>query len=98
MLQRKPRIPSRRFKRTALPFFPSLWRSGLNGLVWSDWTREEEVLAHVADGNRNRDIGRRLFISEDTVKAHMQQIMQKLGARDRTHPLTIAVRRGIIRL
>ncbi len=61
-------------------------------------SREVEVLAHVAGGNRNRDIGQRLFISEDTVKAHMKQIMQKLGARDRTNALTIAARRGIIRL
>jgi DNA-binding NarL/FixJ family response regulator len=61
-------------------------------------TREVEVLAHVAGGNRNRDIGQRLFISEDTVKSHMKQIMQKLGARDRTNALTIALRRGIIRM
>jgi DNA-binding NarL/FixJ family response regulator len=60
--------------------------------------REVEVLAHVAGGNRNRDIGRRLFISEDTVRCHMKQIMQKLGARDRTNALAIAARRGIIRL
>jgi DNA-binding NarL/FixJ family response regulator len=61
-------------------------------------SREVEVLAHVAGGNRNRDIGQRLFISEDTVKSHLKQIMQKLGARDRTDALTIAARRGIIRL
>lgn len=61
-------------------------------------SREVEVLAHVAGGNRNRDIGERLFISEDTVKSHLKQIMQKLGARDRTDALTIAARRGIIRL
>jgi DNA-binding NarL/FixJ family response regulator len=61
-------------------------------------TREVEVLARVASGNRNRDIGQWLFISEDTVKSHMKQIMQKLGARDRTDALTIAARRGIIRL
>jgi DNA-binding NarL/FixJ family response regulator len=61
-------------------------------------SREVEVLAHVAGGHRNRDIGQRLFISEDTVKSHFKQIMQKLGARDRTDALTIAARRGIIRL
>jgi DNA-binding NarL/FixJ family response regulator len=61
-------------------------------------SREVEVLAHVAGGNRNRDIGQRLFISEDTVKSHMKQIMQKLGARGRTDALTIAARRGFIRL
>jgi DNA-binding NarL/FixJ family response regulator len=58
--------------------------------------RELEVLGHVAGGNRNRDIGKRLFISEETVKRHMSQIMQKLGAGDRTEAITIAVRRGMI--
>jgi len=52
-------------------------------------SREVEILAHVAGGNRNRDIWQRLFISEDTVKSHLKQIMQKLGARDRTNALTI---------
>ena len=61
-------------------------------------TREVEVLTHVAKGNRNREIGKRLFISEDTVKRHMSQIMRKLGVGDRTEALTIAARRGIIRL
>jgi DNA-binding NarL/FixJ family response regulator len=60
--------------------------------------REIQVLGHVAGGNRNRDIGQRLFISEDTVKRHMKHIMQKLGANDRTQAITIAARRGIIRL
>jgi DNA-binding NarL/FixJ family response regulator len=61
-------------------------------------TREVEVLTQVARGNRNREIGKRLFISEDTVKRHMSQIMRKLGVGDRTEALTIAARRGIIQL
>jgi len=60
--------------------------------------REREVLQHVAGGNRNRDIGERLFISEETVKVHIKHIMEKLGASDRTEAVTIAVRRGIIQL
>lgn len=60
--------------------------------------REIDVLRHVADGNRNRDIAERLFISEETVKVHMKHIMEKLGAHDRTQSIAIAVRRGIIRL
>jgi DNA-binding NarL/FixJ family response regulator len=60
--------------------------------------REIEVLQQVAEGNRNRDIADRLFISEGTVKVHIQHIMDKLGASDRTQAITIAVRRGIIRL
>jgi DNA-binding NarL/FixJ family response regulator len=60
--------------------------------------REIEILQQVAEGNRNRDIADRLFISEGTVKVHIQHIMGKLGASDRTQAITIAVRRGIIHL
>jgi DNA-binding NarL/FixJ family response regulator len=60
--------------------------------------RETTVLEHVADGNRNRDIARRLVISEETVKVHIKHIMEKLGANDRTQAMAIALRRGIIRL
>ncbi len=60
--------------------------------------RETEILGRLCNGNRNRDIGELLGISEETVKAHMRGIMQKLGAKDRTGAMAIAVRRGIIRL
>jgi DNA-binding NarL/FixJ family response regulator len=60
--------------------------------------REIEVLQHIAGGNRDRDIGEKLFISEETVKAHIKHIMEKLGASDRTQAVAIAVRRGIIQL
>ena len=60
--------------------------------------REVEVLRHIADGNRNRDIAERLFISEETVKVHIKHIMEKLGASDRTQAVAIALRRGIIQL
>jgi DNA-binding NarL/FixJ family response regulator len=60
--------------------------------------RERDVLQHVASGSRNRDIGERLLISEETVKVHIKHIMEKLGANDRTEAVTIAVRRGIIQL
>jgi DNA-binding NarL/FixJ family response regulator len=60
--------------------------------------REVEVLKHVANGNRNRDIAEHLFISEETVKVHVKHIMDKLGAKDRTQAIAIAVRRGIIEL
>ncbi len=60
--------------------------------------REVEVLRLVAEGNRNRDIAERLFISEETVKVHLKRIMGKLGASDRTQAVTIATRRGIIQL
>jgi DNA-binding NarL/FixJ family response regulator len=60
--------------------------------------REIDVLRHVATGNRNREIGERLFISEETVKVHIKHIMEKLGASDRTQAVAIALRRGIIQL
>jgi DNA-binding NarL/FixJ family response regulator len=60
--------------------------------------REVEVLLRVMGGNRNRDIAERLFISEETVKAHIKHIMAKLGANDRTQAVTIAAQRGIIQL
>ena len=60
--------------------------------------REIDVLKEVAGGNRNRDIGKRLFISEETVKVHIKHIMDKLSAKDRTEAIAIAVRRGIIQL
>jgi DNA-binding NarL/FixJ family response regulator len=60
--------------------------------------RELEVLQQVAGGNRNRDVAGRLFIAEETVKVHVKHIMEKLGAKDRTEAVAIALRRGIIRL
>jgi DNA-binding NarL/FixJ family response regulator len=60
--------------------------------------REIEVLRHVCEGNRNRDIAEKLFVAEETVKVHIKHIMQKLGASDRTHAMAIAARRGFIRL
>jgi DNA-binding NarL/FixJ family response regulator len=61
-------------------------------------TRELEVLVHVAGGNANKIIAAHLAISEDTVKAHMKSVLSKLGANDRTHAVTIALKRGIIEL
>jgi DNA-binding NarL/FixJ family response regulator len=60
--------------------------------------REIEVLQRIAGGNRNRDIAELLSISEETVKVHIKHIMDKLGARDRTQAIAIAVRRGFIQL
>jgi DNA-binding NarL/FixJ family response regulator len=60
--------------------------------------RELEVLGWVAEGERNRDISERLAISAETVKIHIKHIMAKLGAKDRTQAVTIAIRRGVIHL
>jgi len=60
--------------------------------------REIEVLQRIPAGLRNRDIADQLFISEETVKVHVRHILEKLGASDRTQAVTIALRRGIIRI
>ena len=60
--------------------------------------REIEVLRLVAQGSSNKRIGLTLHITEDTVKAHMKAVLAKLGASDRTHAVTLALRRGIIDL
>lgn len=58
--------------------------------------RELEVLNYAASGHTNRRIGERMTISEETVKAHMKNVLAKLAANDRTHAVTIALKRGII--
>jgi two-component system NarL family response regulator len=60
--------------------------------------REIEVLRLTARGLRNRDMARILGRTEETVKAHLRNIMGKLGATDRTEAVTIGLRRGIIHL
>lgn len=60
--------------------------------------REIEILQEMAGGHRNRAIGERLFIAEETVKVHVKHLMEKLDAKDRTDAVAIGVRRGIIRL
>ncbi len=60
--------------------------------------RELEVLRLAADGNSNRMIGEILTISEPTVKSHMSTVLVKLGASDRTHAVTLAIKRGYITL
>lgn len=60
--------------------------------------REIEVLRLVAAGNANKRIAAHLSITEETVKGHLKNIMSKLDANDRTHAVTIALRRGIIEL
>ena len=60
--------------------------------------REIDVLRLVALGNSNRRVAAELGIAEETVKAHMSGLLAKLGANDRTHAVTIAIRRGIIEI
>jgi DNA-binding NarL/FixJ family response regulator len=61
-------------------------------------TRETEVLSLIALGLGNKEAADRLGTAAGTVKAHVQSILGKLNARDRTHAVTIALRRGILHL
>lgn len=58
--------------------------------------REIDILTRVASGNSNKIIASQLDISEATVKYHLKNILSKLGANDRTHAVTIAMKRGFI--
>lgn len=58
--------------------------------------REIEVLQLVADGLVNREIGQRLFLSEETVKSHVRHLLAKLQARSRAHAVAVGYRRGLI--
>lgn len=60
--------------------------------------RETDVLRLIASGNANKEIGAQLGLTEETVKHHVKNILPKLGANDRTHAVTIALKRGIIHL
>ena len=60
--------------------------------------REIDVLRLIAGGNANKLIGDQLSITEETVKGYVKNILSKLGARDRTHAVTVALTRGIIHL
>jgi DNA-binding NarL/FixJ family response regulator len=61
-------------------------------------SREIEVLRIIAAGNANKLVASELSITEETVKGHVKNILSKLGANDRTHAVTIAIKRGIIEI
>ena len=58
--------------------------------------REIEVLQLISEGLVNREIGQRLFLSEETVKSHVRHLLAKLQARSRAHAVAIGFRRGLI--
>lgn len=68
-------------------------RGGMDGLT----DREQEVLAHLADGATNLEIGETLGISPKTVARHRENIMRKLGMHSRTELVKYAIRKGIIK-
>jgi DNA-binding NarL/FixJ family response regulator len=61
-------------------------------------SRELEVLRLIRDGHRNKEIAAKLAISETTVNFHVKNLVDKLRANDRTHAVTIAVRRGLLQI
>jgi DNA-binding NarL/FixJ family response regulator len=58
--------------------------------------RELQVLRGMADGSSNAEIGKQLFVSEDTVKTHARRLFRKLGARDRAHAVAAGFRAGLV--
>ncbi len=83
----KSRIPSRVAEKLAE-------RMGTSSLT----ARELEVLQLIVAGRSNKDIGAALFISEATVKTHVNSLLSKLGVEDRTQAATTALQRGIVHL
>jgi len=60
--------------------------------------REIDVLRWIAEGNANKEIAGKLSLTEETVKGHVKNILAKLGVNDRTHAVTIGLKRGMIDL
>jgi len=60
--------------------------------------KEIEVLRLIAAGNANKEIAAQLSVTEETVKSRVKNILDKLSANDRTHAVTIGLKRGIIEL
>jgi DNA-binding NarL/FixJ family response regulator len=77
---------------SVIPFNPPALRE----LAQDPTAREIEVLQLVADGLVNREIGQRLFLSEETVKSHVRHLLAKLQARSRAHAVAVGYRRGLI--
>lgn len=75
-----------------IPFSPPALRE----LEQQPTPREIEVLQLVADGLVNREIGQRLYLSEETVKSHVRHLLAKLQARSRAHAVAVGFRRGLI--
>jgi DNA-binding NarL/FixJ family response regulator len=92
---------SRRFEAVAqrrtsnggevIPFTPPL-----KELEQQPTAREIEVLQLIAEGLVNREIGHRLFLSEETVKSHVRHLLAKLQARSRAHAVAVGFRRGLV--
>jgi DNA-binding NarL/FixJ family response regulator len=110
MLGNSPMVPSQRGDGPDTPIDPAtgrpmVWPGNENGrnaegvptgrrLTLTE--RELQVLRGMADGKSNAEIGRELFVSEDTVKTHARRLFRKLGARDRAHAVAAGFRAGLV--
>ncbi|HYC70947.1 MAG TPA: response regulator transcription factor [Opitutaceae bacterium] len=80
-------------------FIPPEISTRIGGLLVSQLSpRELEVLTLLARGNSNKEVGAHLGLAEPTVKAHVTNVLAKLGAADRTQAVLAAMKRGIIQL
>ncbi|MGB9376734.1 MAG: response regulator transcription factor [Mycobacteriales bacterium] len=80
----------------APPVAARLFTSMRSGPVESLTAREVQVLAEVARGRTNAEVGQALYIGEATVKTHLLRIFAKLGVDDRTAAVTVAMERGVL--
>ena len=87
-------LASRRKNGDAAEVIP--FAAPLRELEQEPTMREVEVLQLISDGLVNREIGERLFLSEETVKSHVRHLLAKLQSRSRAHAVAVAFRRGII--
>jgi DNA-binding NarL/FixJ family response regulator len=72
------------------------FQAPLQELEQEPTAREIEVLQLISDGLVNREIGVRLFLSEETVKSHVRHLLAKLQARSRAHAVAVGFRRSLI--
>jgi DNA-binding NarL/FixJ family response regulator len=109
MLPNSPMVPSQRGDAPLDPVTgrPMIWPGNdVTGVGVADaqptgrrltlTERELQVLRGMADGKSNAEIGRELFVSEDTVKTHARRLFRKLGARDRAHAVAAGFRSGLV--
>jgi DNA-binding NarL/FixJ family response regulator len=110
ILNNAPMVPSQRGDGPDAPIDPATGRPmvwpniengrGADGLPTGRrltlTERELQVLRGMADGKSNAEIGRELFVSEDTVKTHARRLFRKLGARDRAHAVAAGFRAGLV--
>ena len=72
------------------------FQAPLRELEQEPTAREIEVLSLISEGLVNREIGRMLFLSEETVKSHVRHLLAKLQARSRAHAVAVGFRRGLL--